>query len=1538
VRAMRVDGKRPNRRKTVVHIAHRSRRLSLTLGTVCFAALSVLSISQSALAQGSRKDDIVFGPSGHPIANATVRVCQATATGTPCTPLATLYTDTTLTTTAPNPLQADGIGNYHFYAPAGRYVIQITGPGITGTTTYPDVILAPDVSSNSSGNNISAFGLTLGGNLNVAGNATINGTLTTSDFSPGTFSPTSLAVSGNASVAGPRPYIDVTAPPYNADPTGHTDSTAAIQAAITAACNHTISGADARPGVYFPPGWYTVTQTQTTTSASAPVFTTCGDLYLYANGSQGDTLQFRNPPQGATIQVNAGTSPNNAPVFLFQQQNNVTVTNLAINGYNQAIGIRSSTNIRLENNALYAYATSQTDNTPLKVTNAFWIWVDKGTLQNSNGAIPVMLLTGETPLGGEAPLVGLLYVTDVNTTAGGFEYIQRVAEGSLAGDWVFRNITQENTNMPFVEVTESSGGLLGGVTGVTFDNDSQSDGTPGPLLQLNVSNGYMQNVTFLNDFPGQPGQYSAEVVSGTLRNATSINSGAVLNSSGQPLANVFYQGGTTSGTDVVGPNSDPYGESYPFACNGFTGACQGLKNVFTRYFAAGNPLAQLALDASYGVLFGDGVTHGFTSGLKQSATGDIDVTTQALLPPTSFTGTATTGGSLATGTYYAVAWDTSSAAVNHCSPSPNGQFWKVSSFVYAGPVTVSGSDNAINLSWTAPQPSPATVAGYCISISTTNPGFDGPVSAAILVTGATSFLYTGQSQTALGSIYPVGNFVTAHRFTYDALGINTTAPAYNLDVNGTAAVNSLNGVQKAERFAGADAAAQINACLTAAQATSGVCDARGMTGTYAATVHITVPAHTELLWCQGKLTINDSSTNDAIELGGDGAALEGCGETGSGTVPRPQASGYIACGIAGCTDVENPSEATANIDWIHVEKMYLQADGANSTVVNLTSIGHADVENNRFVLGTGGGSYGVYGNTSTGNEDSTNSLVKHNEFDAQSQNDTCLYLAGVFNSIKVEQNSCYLPAENTGTIGFALAKDSNGNYPDNDEFDANDCEAATTSFGQICFNLIGSQNVQIGPTNRCENVYNCIQFPSDGSAVGNHMIDPYLSLSVNTMVKPNEPAAAQQAMDNTGTNWQPSFHYGLSDLGGANLLMNPGFEGWSNSTTLFGWGGVNGTNINQPGSGIYAQQQSGSAPADATTQGSYNVKIGDNATAGLGIDSVCVQVDPTMNYTLAFRVASTSTTVKFRPGFRFYSDPNCTEADRITSVSTNARVLQPAYYAGTSTLAGTGANWQSTNASLTYNNGITCNCNVTGADFSVASANTWTPTRNFAITFRVPNAFSSSSTTAQSMRVFVLENTTASPNQIFVDDLALSEGPVNVRVPHTSTVTENGACVGCGVNTVSSYSMGTVVAGEAPGAANQVDLSVVYLPNVTFSHITVDVSAADSNVGDFYSWAITDLAGNVKCSMSSPVNLTATGTIQAACSQGTVTLANGNYVFAFTGSATTAKIAYSGTAPLALSTAVSTSTSSSGGITFPVGMPTAGQTFSSYGLPAIILN
>jgi hypothetical protein len=237
-------------------------------------------------------------------------------------------------------------------------------------------------------------------------------------------------------------------------------------------------------------------------------------------------------------------------------------------------------------------------------------------------------------------------------------------------------------------------------------------------------------------------------------------------------------------------------------------------------------------------------------------------------------------------------------------------------------------------------------------------------------------------------------------------------------------------------------------------------------------------------------------------------------------------------------------------------------------------------------------------------------------------------------------------------------------------------------------------------------------------------------------------------------------HYGMNDLAGENLLGNASFEGWQNATALYYWGGVTAAGvINQAGSGIYLQNASSNAtPAvDAFTQGSFNVRVGDGATAGLGVNSGCIPVDATKEYTLMLRVASSSTSNNFRPGIRFYYDANCTTADVISSVATNARVLSPGNYDGTSLATG---NWQSTNASLTYNNGISCGCNVTGADWQVSTASSWTATRNFGLIFRPPNGYSLSTTVAHSMRIFLLENTAAAGNYIYFDDVILSQGPV----------------------------------------------------------------------------------------------------------------------------------------------------------------------------------
>lgn len=179
----------------------------VALLVAAFLALGVAS----AHAQGSRKDDIVFNAQGRPMAGATVRVCTATATGQPCTPLANIYSDPGLTQALANPMTTDGLGNYSFYAAPGRYEIEIDGPGIS-TKQLPNVILPSDPSNPtfatlSTTSGISAFSLTLGGNLTVSGSAAVTGTLSVGG-APVPATTQANTWTASQTFQGPTPWVD----------------------------------------------------------------------------------------------------------------------------------------------------------------------------------------------------------------------------------------------------------------------------------------------------------------------------------------------------------------------------------------------------------------------------------------------------------------------------------------------------------------------------------------------------------------------------------------------------------------------------------------------------------------------------------------------------------------------------------------------------------------------------------------------------------------------------------------------------------------------------------------------------------------------------------------------------------------------------------------------------------------------------------------------------------------------------------------------------------------------------------------------------------------------------------------------------------------------------------------------------------------------------------------------------------------------------------------------------------------------------------
>jgi hypothetical protein len=113
------------------------------IAILSFVAVLIATSAGTTHAQGSRKDDIVFNAQGRPMAGATVRVCTSAASGQPCTPLAMIYSDVALTQALANPLSTDGMGNYSFYAAPGRYMIELSGPGII-TKQMPNIILPTD--------------------------------------------------------------------------------------------------------------------------------------------------------------------------------------------------------------------------------------------------------------------------------------------------------------------------------------------------------------------------------------------------------------------------------------------------------------------------------------------------------------------------------------------------------------------------------------------------------------------------------------------------------------------------------------------------------------------------------------------------------------------------------------------------------------------------------------------------------------------------------------------------------------------------------------------------------------------------------------------------------------------------------------------------------------------------------------------------------------------------------------------------------------------------------------------------------------------------------------------------------------------------------------------------------------------------------------------------------------------------------------------------------------------------------------------------
>ena len=673
------------------------RRIATILVWTCLCA-------GSAFGQGSQRQSISVSPQGTPVPGANVWACQAGSSPSytvtpPCT-LANIYSNPSLSSTylIAQPLISDGLGNYTYYAVAGTYVEVITGPNITGYSSTVVLSCAP---------NSTASGCASGGG-NPAGSDTqvqINshsqfGTITGLAVDSST-SPTVLNVPFSESAKGPRPRVDATA--YGADPTGATDSTTALTNAAAAAC-----AADST--LFLPPGTYSLSQPQSpSTSAVIPI--PCADIHITALGDQG-TAQSEQPPQAKLVVSNLGSSPNAMPVFAFKyptNTGNITIENVQISGYNQTISFYTVTNVVLNNVCATAQSTGLTDNVPLKVTNASWFRMTGGCLNSGSSSLPMALFTGEAPLASEASAVTYLQMEHVRGSGANFQYLQRVnTSGSGPGNFVFNDVTPLNSTTDFLAVTNTTGHM--GQTAmpqfgpVFFMNDSLPGATgSGALINFNSSGSNLVGVHVQNSSASSQVTplIAVRMTAGSLQDCEVHGAvGALVeDGSGNTVGSCSLE--TRGGFDFLADSTIAPGAR--LRSESTTGATP-TPNL--RFYLSPNSHASYGIDAGAGFLFNDSTNNGFNGSLAETTSGAIDVQFANLFPPTNASGTATTGGTIPSGTYYPFVATTANSCATSSAPS------------IAGPaVTLSGSNDAIVVTWTAPLQGTGTINGFCVAIA-----------------------------------------------------------------------------------------------------------------------------------------------------------------------------------------------------------------------------------------------------------------------------------------------------------------------------------------------------------------------------------------------------------------------------------------------------------------------------------------------------------------------------------------------------------------------------------------------------------------------------------------------------------------------------------------------------------------------------------------------------------------------------------------------------------------------------------------------------
>lgn len=655
---------------------------------------------------------------------------------------------------------------------------------------------------------ISAFSLTLHGNLTPG---------TSGAFDLGSESATWREVfADQLRIRGPRPWVDVRA--FGAKGDGVTDDTQAFIDAITFAANN--------GGTVYVPAEKAIGYKITSTLDLGAIMAAAnvGNLHIVCGGSKRHAT-FNSPP-AAWIRLN---QPVGQPGVLIDGAGvvrNVTIENCVFAGGTNAgtTGIvfkRNSGRLFLKDvTVAVGYNSSAAENHALIIEDTIWVKVFGGSylVEGSPGTRPPIVLRGVDST--MTNLVGLVDFENLVLAVGGILYEQMTTMNGSAGTYLLKEVVTENSALPLFEVKKAPAAAGFRVGPFVFINCVLADNVGGailPLVRLTADNSILNGLTAIGS-----NAWPAVEVAGSGSSVRHINvlGGGDFVGGGRPA---HYAGSQLP----AGPGTVWKSEGFDI----YAATNTALHNQDNRRDnQVGNqagPAIRIFRDqeatAAFNVLMktnesvvGLGVGRGWRGWDTQISRGNdpavigLDFSFAELNAPAAPSVTATTGGTLAPGTYYYRIEAKGSATGSFSGPGPE------SSIVVADP------NNAVAVSWSAiagassyrvfrftiTQAQQGTTfgggTGNCIEVATTSATDDGswPVcTAGPLPDNGTLRLRHRMTREALRLNHPtattdaallVQNARTDQRPVYINAISGTTANLFEVNLEGTSSMLSLN--------------------------------------------------------------------------------------------------------------------------------------------------------------------------------------------------------------------------------------------------------------------------------------------------------------------------------------------------------------------------------------------------------------------------------------------------------------------------------------------------------------------------------------------------------------------------------------------------------------------------------------------------------------------------------------------------------------------------------------------------------------------------